>query len=171
MVSRFEFKTFVLNPPHFKAKVSKYLAQIKGGSTAAPAPSEPIKPGALYRVQVGAFSKKANAERKRQAVEAAGFEGAFLACVDSKLWRVQVGAFAVKANAEKMQKRLQAAGFSGFVTRLGGSTEAKPKKTIDEVAREVIQGLWGNGADRENRLTAAGYDYDAVQAKVNELLK
>lgn len=48
---------------------------------------------------------------------------------------------------------------------------AAPKKTVDELAREVICGLWGNGADRRNRLTAAGYDYDAVQKRVNELLK
>lgn len=48
---------------------------------------------------------------------------------------------------------------------------AKPGKTVDELAREVIRGLWGNGADRRNRLTAAGYDYEAVQKRVNELLK
>ena len=48
---------------------------------------------------------------------------------------------------------------------------AKPGKTVDELAREVIRGLWGNGADRRNRLTAAGYDCEAVQKRVNELLK
>lgn len=45
-----------------------------------------------------------------------------------------------------------------------------PKKSIDELAKEVINGKWGNGADRKNRLTAAGYDYAAVQKRVNELL-
>ena len=44
------------------------------------------------------------------------------------------------------------------------------KKSNDEVAREVIQGQWGNGDDRKNRLTAAGYDYNAVQNRVNEIL-
>ena len=48
---------------------------------------------------------------------------------------------------------------------------AKPGKTLDELAREVIRGLWGNGTDRKNRLTAAGYDYYAVQKRVNELLR
>jgi len=48
--------------------------------------------------------------------------------------------------------------------------EPTPKKTIDELAREVIAGKWGNGADRVKRLTAAGYDYDAVQKRVNEIL-
>ena len=43
-------------------------------------------------------------------------------------------------------------------------------KTVDELAREVLNGAWGNGEDRKQRLTAAGYDYSAVQAKVNELM-
>lgn len=44
------------------------------------------------------------------------------------------------------------------------------KKTIEEVAKEVIKGLWGNGADRKARLKKAGYDYKKVQQKVNDLL-
>ena len=47
---------------------------------------------------------------------------------------------------------------------------AQPAKSVDEVAREVIRGEWGNGSDRRQRLEAAGYDYDAVQNRVNELL-
>lgn len=45
------------------------------------------------------------------------------------------------------------------------------KKTVTELAKEVIQGKWGNGEDRKNRLTKAGYDYQAVQAEVNRLMK
>ena len=44
-------------------------------------------------------------------------------------------------------------------------------KSVTELAKEVIAGKWGNGSDRKNRLTQAGYDYAAVQAKVNELMK
>ena len=51
------------------------------------------------------------------------------------------------------------------------TTGSKPTlKSIDEIAREVINGTWGNGQDRFNRLTTAGYDANAVQSKVNELL-
>ena len=39
------------------------------------------------------------------------------------------------------------------------------------VAMEVIAGNWGNGSERKKRLEAAGYDYRAVQDKVNGLLK
>lgn len=45
-----------------------------------------------------------------------------------------------------------------------------PEKTIDELAWEVISGIWGNGEERYERLTEAGYDYDAVQKRVNEIL-
>lgn len=50
-------------------------------------------------------------------------------------------------------------------------TDGTSGKTIEQLAREVITGAWGNGDDRKRRLTAAGYDYNAVQNKVNELLK
>ena len=45
------------------------------------------------------------------------------------------------------------------------------KKSVDAIAHEVIQGKWGNGAERKQRLTAVGYDYSTVQKRVNELLK
>lgn len=45
------------------------------------------------------------------------------------------------------------------------------KKTVEELAREVIRGDWGFGEDRKKRLTAAGYDYRAVQNKVNEMFE
>lgn len=44
-------------------------------------------------------------------------------------------------------------------------------KSLEDIAREVIAGKWGNGAERKKRLTAAGYDAEAVQRKVNTLLK
>lgn len=45
-----------------------------------------------------------------------------------------------------------------------------PAKSVDEVAREVIRGEWGNGSDRRQRLEASGYDYDPVQDRVNAIL-
>lgn len=45
-----------------------------------------------------------------------------------------------------------------------------PKKSNEELANEVIQGKWGNGADRKNRLTNAGYNYSDVQKIVNQKL-
>ena len=42
---------------------------------------------------------------------------------------------------------------------------------LEIIAREVIDGKWGNGQERKDRLTQAGYSYSAVQAVVNQLLK
>lgn len=44
-------------------------------------------------------------------------------------------------------------------------------KTTDEIALEVIKGIWGNGSERKERLTKAGYNYLEVQQKVNKLIQ
>ena len=56
------------------------------------------------------------------------------------------------------------------IIKESGSTDNSDKKTIDELAQEVIHNKWGNGEDRKNRLEKAGYNYDAVQNRVNEIL-
>lgn len=43
-------------------------------------------------------------------------------------------------------------------------------KTNQEIAQEVLNGEWGNGADRRERLTKAGYNYEKVQSIVNALV-
>ena len=45
------------------------------------------------------------------------------------------------------------------------------KKSNEEIAQEVINGLWGNGEERKKKLTSAGYNYSAIQKIVNELAK
>ena len=54
---------------------------------------------------------------------------------------------------------------------VASSPAATAKKSIDEIAREVRNGKWGNGAERKKRLEAAGYNYATVQAAVNRLCK
>ena len=48
--------------------------------------------------------------------------------------------------------------------------EEEPKKSIEEVAQEVINGVYGNQPERQQRLEALGYNYREVQNKVNEML-
>ena len=76
----------------------------------------------------------------------------------------QIGAFSSLENAKKSCK----AGYAVFNS--SGKQVYPAKKSVDEVAREVIQGKWGNGSERKNRLTAAGYNYNEVQKKVNSIL-
>ena len=127
----------------------------------------------LYRVQVGAYSVKANADAQLKKVKNAGFTDAFITQVDN-LYKVQVGAYSVKSNADNMLAKVESKGFDAFITTVSGtpvSSTATPKKSVTEVAKEVLAGKWGNGADRKKRLTEAGYNYSEVQAKVNELCK
>lgn len=123
----------------------------------------------LYRVQTGAFSNKANADAMLTKVKASGFD-TYMVKVDN-LYKIQVGAYSNKANADAMSAKLKSAGFDTYITTESGTAvTTSSKKSIDEIAREVIQGLWSNGQDRKDRITKAGYDYSAVQKKVNELL-
>lgn len=60
----------------------------------------------------------------------------------------------------------------GNTVKVSSSTsKSSGKKSVTNVAKEVIAGKWGNAKERKTRLTKAGYDYVKVQAKVNELLK
>lgn len=52
----------------------------------------------------------------------------------------------------------------------GSSAECRTDKPVAELVAEVLDGIWGNGEERRERLTAAGYDYDSVQAEVNRLV-
>lgn len=51
-----------------------------------------------------------------------------------------------------------------------GNGSSSSKKTVSQLADEVIAGKWGNGDTRKKKLEAAGYDYAAVQAEVNKQL-
>lgn len=83
-------------------------------------------------------------------------------------------------NGADRKAKLQAAGYdyqtvqnrvNEILYGTSGSTgSTTPSKSVSDLATEVLAGKWGNGADRKTRLTAAGYDYDAVQAEVNRRL-
>lgn len=45
------------------------------------------------------------------------------------------------------------------------------KLSIEEIAKKVINGDYGDGAARKSKLEAEGYNYATVQAKVNEILR
>jgi len=47
---------------------------------------------------------------------------------------------------------------------------AKKLAKVEDIAKEVIEGKWGNGEERKQKLKEAGYDFTEIQTKVNELL-
>lgn len=79
-------------------------------------------------------------------------------------------------NGEERKTRLTKAGYNYTAVQnkvndlLNEKSAAKPSKSIDEIAKEVIDGKWGNGDDRKKRLESAGYSYSEVQNKVNQLI-
>lgn len=147
------------------AKVNALLGDSAGETTQTPTTQT------LYRVQVGAYSKKANADAMLEKIKKAGFD-TYMVQVDG-LYKVQVGAYSKKSNADAMAAKLKASGFDTYITTKSGTavSAGTQKKSVTELAKEVIAGKWGNGSERKTRLTQAGYDYAAVQAKVNELMK
>lgn len=128
------------------------------------------KESVLYRVQTGAYSVRANADRRLAEVKQAGFDTYMI--VADGLYKVQVGAYRVFENAQKTARALKDKGFDAWITTKGGipATDLKVK-TVDDIASEVIAGLWGSGWDRRKRLQDAGYDYVTIQSRVNELVK
>lgn len=81
-------------------------------------------------------------------------------------------------NGDDRKNRLTAVGYNYSAIQSivnqklsGGSSAPKPStKSNETIAQEVINGAWGNGEDRKNRLTQAGYDYNAIQSIVNQKL-
>jgi len=82
----------------------------------------------------------------------------------------------VWGNGATRKKKLEEAGYNYKEVQtmvndiLFGEPANIQKKTIDEIAKEVIKGKWGNGKSRKKKLEAAGYNYREVQDKVNEIL-
>lgn len=80
-------------------------------------------------------------------------------------------------NGADRRTRLTQAGYNydtiqSIVNSKLGAKPAQPaKKSNEAIAKEVIQGKWGNGKDRQNRLTSAGYDYRTIQNLVNKMLR
>ena len=84
-----------------------------------------------------------------------------------KDYKSQIGAYKNLENAKKNCK----AGYSVFDCNGKTVYSVTAKKSVSQVAKEVINGEWGNGQDRKNRLEASGYNYTEVQNVVNKLLK
>ncbi len=119
----------------------KVTARLSGGE----------KPAAdtLYRVQVGAFNVKANAEKMLNRLKDAGYDG-----------------FIVEVNMESGSHKPT-------------EPEKPQLKSATEIAKEIWAGKcsdsrwdsWGGGSTRKERLEAAGYNYDEVQHEIERLYK
>ena len=87
---------------------------------------------------------------------------------------MQCGAFANKTNAQKLVDDIKSCGIEACISTVAGevikSSSSKTLKSVSDVAKEVLNGKWGNGSERKKRLTDAGYNYSEVQSLVNKML-
>ena len=79
-------------------------------------------------------------------------------------------------NGKERQSALENAGYDyqevqKAVNTLVNGSETISSKSVQDIAKEVIAGQWGNNPDRLDNLEAAGYNYDEVQNAVNAILK
>ena len=82
----------------------------------------------LYRIQVGAFSKKDNCNALFAKVKAAGFDACIVQV--NGLYKIQIGAYSKKENSDAMLKKVKAAGFDAIITTAGGQTVSSQVKEI-----------------------------------------
>ena len=164
------FKNTLCPGPYLKNKIAsgEFERDVKKamGTEIAPQPT----PDVLYRVQVGAYKQRKNADNCKDRLVSLGYQTYLVKVGD--LIKVQCGAFANKSNAEKLMADIKSKGFEAFITTQQGEAvkDSTGKKSITEVAEEVIRGEWGNDPQRRIALTKAGYDAKAVQKRVDELM-
>lgn len=151
-------------------KMAKVEADIIADYFGVEMPKQTTNSSVIYRVQSGAYMLKANAEKQLKKIKAAGFDAIMVKA--GSMYKIQIGAYSVKANADAQMAKVKKAGFDAFITTEGGQAVAvsPQKKSVIEIAKEVLLGKWGNGATRKKKLTEAGYDYSEVQNEVNKLL-
>lgn len=122
---------------------------------------EPEKASIIYRVQVGAFSKKVYADVQLQKVKNAGFDAYMFQ--DSGYYKIQIGAFSKKANAEAMLVKAKEAGFNAFITEKGGKAVKVETKAEEPVKKEVKVGSTvklNDGAKTYNGGNLASFVYE-----------
>lgn len=171
----------------FGVTMDSFRADVKKAMGQAPVKESEKTPEAkaLYRV------RKSWADAKSQIGAFAVLENALNACKDGYAVFDESGkvvAYTVKSGdtlgaiAARFGTAVQAVAAKNNIANpnlihagqrliLSGTAAQKPTlKPLETIAREVIRGDWGNGQERERRLTEAGYDASAVQKTVNRLL-
>lgn len=140
-------------------------AKMKGSTNTVP-PVTSDK-GALYRVQVGAYSVLSNAKDQEKKLKSKGFD-TYLVKVGN-LYKVQVGAYSVKANADTMVKKIKTAGFDCFITTEVGEPVKEGNttpvvKTVEVGSKVKVK----NGAKSYTGGSVASFVYNGVYV-VDEL--
>ena len=134
---------------------------------------ELAKEDVLYRVQVGAYKVKANADAQLEKVKNAGFD-TYMIQVDG-YYKIQVGAYSKKTNADAMLAKVKAAGFSAFITTKDGKgVEASTSEPAKMSFNDLNEGDFVNFTGGKHYTSAngtKGADVGASKAKVTAKYK
>lgn len=164
-----------LTMDQFRADVKAAMAgeDIAADRPAADEPEAPAAGDTWYKVQVGAFSKKANADKLCEELQGKGFE-AFVRLIGN-WYKVQVGAFKDRSNADKLCQELTGKGYPAFATTAtGGSTYNSWRGVCTGNAVNVRKGPginYGNiegwpRLNRGNEVLVIGENGDWFQVKI-----
>ena len=185
------------NAAYMKRAQEWYDAMMKGASAPAPKPSA-TKPAPKPTTDLNALADAVirgdygNGDTRRQKL-GSNYD-AVMKIVNQKLGVSAAPARPAKksintiaqevingawGNGDDRRRRLEAAGYNynevqnAVNAKLGGGSYTPTNHTgpsLDDIARAVMRGDFGNGEERRRRLVAAGYNYNAVQARVNQLM-
>ncbi|MBR2809690.1 MAG: hypothetical protein IKE33_05700 [Erysipelotrichaceae bacterium] len=75
----------------------------------------------------------------------------------------------IKAKADELTKKAEEIK-KAAAAKVEAAKAAAKTNSVEAIAKEVIEGKWGNGQERKDKLAAAGYDFNTIQSKVNEIL-
>lgn len=140
--------------PYLKSKFSYIADEVnkKLKAEAATGSTETL----LYRVQVGAYSVKSNADAMLARVKAAGFD-TYMVQING-LYKIQVGAYSIRANADAMLAKVKAAGFDAFITTEQGKAVSGTAATVKEITVGSTVKL-NQGAKTYEGKSLAGFVY------------
>lgn len=144
--------TALKNWKAFKALVKSYLDGLNGKKTSDSGASSKV----IYRVQVGAFESKANAENMAKKVKGKGYD-TYLVKVGN-YYKVQVGAFSNKTYAANMVAKLKSCGFDAFITTESG--EAVSTSTAAATIKVGSTVRVKQGATDYNGVSLASFVYN-----------
>ena len=149
--------------PSFTADIKKLIENAGKKDSSSTAPE-----GVLYRVQVGAFKVRANADELEEKLNKAGFK-TYMVKKDG-LYKVQCGAYSVKSNAVAQAKKLEAKGFNTYITTYAGDPVTSNPKPAPKV--EFKEGDWVGvkvGAKDYNGTPAGGVVRGKIYYTIDEL--
>lgn len=105
--------------PRFNKSMDTFRSDVsKAMRTTTSKPTTGTNTGTLYRVQVGAYSVKSNADAQQAKVKSKGFDTYMVQA--GGMYKIQVGAYSNRSNAEAMLAKVKAAGFQAYITTTGG---------------------------------------------------